>query len=227
MIRDNVEEALSGVKGANSIKLFGNDLNVLETDGQRVVNILNTIPGITNAGLFHIIGQPNLEIQIDRHECARYGINVSDVEAVVQVAVGGRAFTQMVEGEKRFDIVLRLPKDQRDDPEVIGRIPVDTPGQDGKPGARIPLKQLVKIDPHKPGAVLHLPREQPPLHPDQVQRAGPRPGLDDRRGPAEGERPQVRGQASARVRHRLVGRVRPDGAGQRAGCSGSCRCRSA
>src|SRR6202034_4455560 len=97
-------------------------------------------------------GQPNLEIQIDRHECARYGINVSDVEAVVQVAVGGRAFTQMVEGEKKFDIVLRLPIDQRDDPEVIGRIPVDAPGQDGKPGARIPLRQLVRIDPHKPGA---------------------------------------------------------------------------
>ena len=77
---------------------------------------------------------------------------MSDVEAVVQVAVGGRAFTQMVEGEKLFDIVLRLPKHQRDDPEVIDRIPVDTPGQDGKPGARIPLKQLAKIDPHKPGA---------------------------------------------------------------------------
>ncbi len=152
LIRDNVEEALSGVKGANSIKLFGNDLNVLERTGQRVINILNTVPGVANAGLFHIIGQPNLEIAIDRHECARYGINVSDVEAVVQVAVGGEAFTKMIEGEKRFDIVLRLPKHQRDDPEVIGRIPVDTPGQDGKPGARIPLRQLVKIDPHKPGA---------------------------------------------------------------------------
>src|SRR3954447_17463008 len=152
LIRDNVEEALSGVKGANSIKLFGNDLNVLEKQGQRVVNILSTIPGIANAGLFHIIGQPNLEIQIDRHECARYGINVSDVESVVQVAVGGRAFTQMVEGEKRFDIVLRLPKDQRDDPEVIERIPVDTPGESGKPVARIPLRQLVKIVPHKSGA---------------------------------------------------------------------------
>jgi cobalt-zinc-cadmium resistance protein CzcA len=152
LIRDNVEEALSGVKGANSIKLFGNDLHMLEEEGQRVVSILNTVPGIKDAGLFHIIGQPNLEIQIDRHECARYGINVADVEAVVQVAVGGRAFTQMVEGEKRFDIVLRLPKDQRDDPEVIGRIPVDTPGADGKPGARIPLNQLVKTDPHKPGA---------------------------------------------------------------------------
>jgi cobalt-zinc-cadmium resistance protein CzcA len=152
LIRDNVEEALSGVKGSNSIKLFGNDLETLERAGQRVVNILSTVPGVANAGLFHIVGQPNLEIQIDRHECARYGINVSDVEAVVQVAVGGRAFTQMIEGEKRFDIVLRLPKDQRSDPNVIERIPVDTPGQDGKPGARIPLSQLVKIVPHKAGA---------------------------------------------------------------------------
>jgi heavy metal efflux system protein len=152
LIRDNVEEALSGVKGANSIKLFGNDLEILESYGQRVVNILNTVPGISNAGLFHILGQPNLEIRIDRQKCARYGINVSDVEAVVQVAVGGRAFTRMVEGEKLFDIVLRLPADQRNDPEVIGRIPVDAPGQDGKPGARIPLSQLVDIDPHKPGA---------------------------------------------------------------------------
>jgi len=152
LIRDNVEEALSGVKGANSIKLFGNDLHVLEESGQRVAEILNKVPGVTGAALFHIIGQPNFEITIDRQECARYGVSVADVEEVVQVAVGGRAFTQMVEGEKRFDIVLRLPKDQRDDPEVIGRIPVDIPGREGKPGARVPLRQLVKIDPHKPGA---------------------------------------------------------------------------
>jgi cobalt-zinc-cadmium resistance protein CzcA len=152
LIRDNVEEALSGVKGANSIKLFGNDLEVLERKGQQVVNILNKVKGISNVGLFHILGQPNLEIRIDRQKCARYGINVADVEAVVQVAVGGRAFTQMVEGEKKFDIVLRLPVARRDDPEVIGRIPVDAPGQDGKPGARIPLQQLADIDPHKPGA---------------------------------------------------------------------------
>lgn len=152
LIRDNVEEALSGVKGANSIKLFGNDLHVLEESGQRVAEILNKVPGVTGAALFHIIGQPNFEITIDRHECARYGVSVADVEEVVQVAVGGRAFTQMVEGEKRFDIVLRLPKDQRDDPEVIGRIPVDIPGRGGAPGARVPLRQLVKIDPHKPGA---------------------------------------------------------------------------
>jgi cobalt-zinc-cadmium resistance protein CzcA len=152
LIRDNVEEALSGVKGANSIKLFGNDLKTLEDAGQRVVTILNSVNGISNAGLFHILGQPNLEIRIDRQECARYGINVADVEAVVQVAVGGRAFTQMVEGEKLYDIVLRLPKDQRDDPHVISRIQVDTPGSDGNPGARIPLDQVADIDPHRPGA---------------------------------------------------------------------------
>ena len=159
LIRDNVEEALSGVKGANSIKLFGNDLEALERAGQRVINILNKVRGISNPGLFHIVGQPNLEIQIDRHECSRYGINVSDVEAVVQVAVGGRAFTRMVEGEKLFDIVLRLPKDKRDDPEVIGRIPVDAPGQDGKPGVRIPLSQLATYRRAQARRRLHLPRE--------------------------------------------------------------------
>src|SRR3954451_573575 len=91
LIRDNVEEALSGVKGANSIKLFGNDLHTLEEAGQRVVNILRSVRGIENVGLFHIVGQPNLVIKIDRRECARYGVNVSDVESVVQVAIGGRA----------------------------------------------------------------------------------------------------------------------------------------
>ncbi|SIN74678.1 cobalt-zinc-cadmium resistance protein CzcA [Singulisphaera sp. GP187] len=153
LIRDNVEEALSGVKGANSIKFFGNDLATLEDVGQKVAKILGGVPGVQNPGLFHLIGQPNLEIRVDRHECARYGINVADVEAVVQVAIGGRAFTEMIEGEKKFDIVLRLPKDQRDDPDMIGRIPVDAPpSSDGKPGVRIPLSQLVEITPHKPGA---------------------------------------------------------------------------
>jgi|GEM_PF-15510 len=152
LIRDNVEEALSGVKGANSIKLFGNDLKMLEETGQRVVNILSKVHGVQNAGLFHILGQPNLEIRINRQECARYGINVADVESVVQVAVGGHAFTQMVEGEKLYDIVLRLPRSLRDDPEMIGKIPVDTNGTDGKPTARIPLSQLAEIIPHRTGA---------------------------------------------------------------------------
>ena len=152
LIRDNVEEALSGVKGANSVKLFGNDLQTLEDAGQRVVNILSGVKGIQNVGLFHILGQPNLEIVIDRQACARYGVNVADVETAIQVAIGGKAFSQMVEGEKLYDIVLRLPVSLRDDPTVISRIPVDTPGPDGKTGARIPLGQLAKINPHVPGA---------------------------------------------------------------------------
>ena len=148
----------------------------------------------------------------------RYGINVADVEAVVQVAIGGGGFTQMVEGEKIFDIVLRLPVDLRDDPEVIGRIPVDAPPRpDGKPGARIPLRQLARIDPHKPGAIVHLPREQPPVHPDQVQRPGPRPGLDHRRGRGEGQRPQVRRDAADKgYSIDWAGEFAADGGGQRA-----------
>src|SRR5262249_57042414 len=128
LIRDNLDEALSGIKGANSVKLIGTDLATLEETGKRVVNILRGIRGIENVGLFHIVGQPNLEIQIDRRACARYGVNVDDVEDIIQVAIGGRAFSEMVEGGKRYDIVLRLPKDLRDDPEDIRRIPAGLAG---------------------------------------------------------------------------------------------------
>jgi cobalt-zinc-cadmium resistance protein CzcA len=153
IIRDNVEEALSGVKGANSVKLFGPDLAQLETVGGHVVAALRDVPGITNVGIFHVVGEPTMEIRIDPKKCARYGLNVDDVESVVQVAVGGHAFTRMVEGEKLYDVVLRLPPDLRDDPEDIARIPVDAPpSADGRRGPRIPLAQLVTIEPHASGA---------------------------------------------------------------------------
>jgi cobalt-zinc-cadmium resistance protein CzcA len=152
LIRDNVLEALSGVKGANSVKLFGSDLNTLEDTASRVSNALRSVRGIKNVSVFHVVGQPSLEIRIDRRACARHGVNVADVEAVVQVAIGGKAFSQMVEGEKLYDIVLRFPEALRDDPDVIARIPIDVPGEDGHPGARLPLGQLAHIDPHKPGA---------------------------------------------------------------------------
>jgi len=152
LIRDNVEEALSGVKGANSVKLFGSDMHTLEEAGQRVATILNSIRGIENVGLFHVVGQPNLEIEIDRAACARHGINVADVEKAVQVAVGGQAFSQMVEGEKLYDIVLRLAPQLRSDPQVIGRLMVDVPARDNQPGYRVPLSALAQIVPHKPGA---------------------------------------------------------------------------
>jgi cobalt-zinc-cadmium resistance protein CzcA len=152
-IRDNVEEALSGVKGANSVKIVGTDLNQLEALGQRLTRTLREVKGIENVGMFHVVGQPNLQIEIDRSLCARHGVNVADVEKVVQVAIGGEAFSQMVEREKLFDIVLRLPPDLRNDPEIIGRVLVDVPGTaDDSPGYRIPLSQLTQIKAHKPGA---------------------------------------------------------------------------
>ncbi|WP_422922995.1 efflux RND transporter permease subunit [Singulisphaera sp. PoT] len=152
LIRDNVEEALSGVKGANSVKLFGSDLDDLEELGQKMVGVLQSVEGVVDVGMFHIMGQPNLEVQVDREACARYGINVADVEAAGQVAIGGRAFSRMVEGEKLYDIVLRLPRDLRDDPGDIARIPIDIPGTDGKAGTRIPMSHVSTIIPHKQGA---------------------------------------------------------------------------
>jgi cobalt-zinc-cadmium resistance protein CzcA len=152
-IRDNVEEALSGVKGANSVKIVGTDLKELEKLGERVSAILKTVPGIESVGMFHVVGQPNLLIEIDRGLCARYGVNVADVEKVVQVAIGGEAFSQMVEREKLFDIVLRLPPEMRNDPKIIGRILVDVPGSgEDSPGYHIPLSQLTHIQAHDPGA---------------------------------------------------------------------------
>ena len=152
-IRDNVEEALSGVKGANSVKIEGTDLNELESLGQKLTNILKEVPGIENVGMFHVVGQPNLQIEIDRSLCARHGVNVADVEKVVQVAIGGEAFSQMVEREKLFDIVLRLPPELRNDPQIIGRVLVNVPGSsEDSPGYRIPLSQLADIKPHTPGA---------------------------------------------------------------------------
>lgn len=152
LIRDNIDEALSGIKGANSIKLFGSDLATMEGLGEKVMNTLKTVPGIEKVGIFHTSGQPNLEILIDRGACARYGINVDDVEEIVQVAIGGKAFSQMVEGEKRYDIVLRVPADLRSDPDAIARTPIDIPSKDGRPAARIPLSHLAVINAHKSGA---------------------------------------------------------------------------
>jgi cobalt-zinc-cadmium resistance protein CzcA len=148
LIRDNIDEALSGVKGANSLKLFGSDLRTLETTGAQVADALRDVHGIENVAVVDIMGQPNLEINIDRAACARYGVNVDDVNDVIQVAIGGKPFSKMVEGEKLYDITLRLPQELRNDPEDISRIPVEQPGGD----SQVPLAHLTHIEPHKAGA---------------------------------------------------------------------------
>jgi cobalt-zinc-cadmium resistance protein CzcA len=147
LIRDNIDEALSGVKGANSLKLFGSDLTILEKTGAQVATALRSVHGIENVAVVDIMGQPNLEITPDRAACARYGVNIDDVNEVIQVAIGGKPFSKMVEGEKLYDITLRLPQELRNDPEDIARIPVDKPG-----GGQIPLAHLTRIEPHKTGA---------------------------------------------------------------------------
>ena len=140
VIEDNVEEAMSGVKGENSIKLFGADLKLMETKAAEIESVMRTVPGVKDLGIFRLIGQPNLLIQVDREASARYGLRVSDVNAVVQAAIGGQAVTQVYEGEKRFDLVVRFLPEYRQDVESIGNISVNTPD-----GARIPLKQLAAI----------------------------------------------------------------------------------
>jgi cobalt-zinc-cadmium resistance protein CzcA len=133
-IRDNVMEALSGVKGDNSVKIIGPDLDELERLADKTKTILGSIHGIENVGIFHIMGQPNLEFPVDRGKCARWGVNVADVQNVIKSAVGGQAFTQMIEGEKTFDVTLRWPESLRGSEEAILDIPVDITNNTVTPG---------------------------------------------------------------------------------------------
>jgi cobalt-zinc-cadmium resistance protein CzcA len=126
MIRDNVLEALSGVKGENSVKIIGPNLDELETLAEQFNSTMSRIPGIKDPGIFHIKGQSNVALQVDRAKCAMWSVSVADVEDVVQSAVGGMPFTQMIEGERIFDVSLRWPERLRSDQESILNIPVDT-----------------------------------------------------------------------------------------------------
>jgi cobalt-zinc-cadmium resistance protein CzcA len=140
VIQDNVEEAMSGVKGENSIKLFGADLKTMETLAGQIEKHMHQIRGVKDLGVFRLLGQPNLLIKVDRQAIARYGLNVHDVNAVVQAAIGGQAVTQVYEGERLFDLVIRFLPEYRQDVDAISNILVSTPD-----GARIPLKQVATI----------------------------------------------------------------------------------
>jgi cobalt-zinc-cadmium resistance protein CzcA len=124
-IRDNVMESLSGVKGDNSVKIFGPNLDELEHLADKLKTRLNAINGITNVGVFRVKGQPNLEIPIDSDKCNYWAVSVEDVNGVINTAVGGKPVTKMIEGEKRFDIALRYPERLRNSEEAIMNIPVE------------------------------------------------------------------------------------------------------
>jgi cobalt-zinc-cadmium resistance protein CzcA len=138
-ISDNLEEAVSGVKGALAIKIYGDDLKTLEAKGDEIVNAMRGIRGVEDLGMFRILGQPNLNFEVDREQAARFGINVSDVQDAIQTAVGGGALTQVLVGEQRYDLVLRYLPQYRDTKEAIERIRLLSPT-----GERVSLAQLTK-----------------------------------------------------------------------------------
>lgn len=139
-IQDNVEEAMSGVKGENSIKLFGDDLEKLESTAQKIAEVMKTVQGVSDLGIFGELGQPNLLIRVDRQAAARYGVMPADVNGTIQAAIGGQAVTQVLDGERRFDVVVRFKSQYRDSEDAIGAIQVNTPD-----GQRIPLRQVADI----------------------------------------------------------------------------------
>jgi cobalt-zinc-cadmium resistance protein CzcA len=124
-IRDNVMEAISGVKGDNSVKIYGPDLDKLEELAEATKKVVSRVSGVRDAGIFRIMGQANLEFAVDKEKCKRWGVQVADVNAVIDSAVHGKALTQMVEGEKTFDVTLRWPGQRREDKTAILEIPVD------------------------------------------------------------------------------------------------------
>ncbi|HET7108502.1 MAG TPA: CusA/CzcA family heavy metal efflux RND transporter [Candidatus Acidoferrum sp.] len=136
-ISDNMEEAVSGVKGELAVKMYGDDLKQLEAKGDEVVNVMRTVAGVEDLGLFRVLGQPNLNLRVEREKAARYGINVSDVQDAVETAIGGKAVTQVLEGEKRYDVVVRYLPQFRDTREAIENVRIAAPG-----GERVSLGQL-------------------------------------------------------------------------------------
>ena len=137
---DAVDEAETGLKSALAVKIFGPDLTTLENKGKAIKAVLAHVRGIRDVTLVHELGQPSLSIAINRAKIARYGINVDDVNGLIQTAIGGDVATQVVQQEKEFDLVVRLAGKYRNDPEAIGNILVATPG-----GQHIPLKELADI----------------------------------------------------------------------------------
>ena len=140
-IADNMEEAVSGVKGQLATKIYGDDLPTLEDKAQQMVAVMRTVNGIEDLGVFRVLGQPNLNVTVDRAMAARYQINVADVQDAVQTAVGGTTLTQVLQGEARYDLTLRYLSQFRNTKRAIQNIRLSSPA-----GERVSLAQLCRID---------------------------------------------------------------------------------
>jgi cobalt-zinc-cadmium resistance protein CzcA len=139
-IADNMEEAVSGVKGELALKIYGDDLRKLEQLGDRIVEIMRRVSGVQDLGIFRVIGQPNLNLVVDRAKADRFGVNVSDVQDVIETAVGGKAVSQILEGERRYDLVVRYAPAFRQTIEDIQNIRVLSPS-----GERVSLSQMCDV----------------------------------------------------------------------------------
>ena len=143
-IQDNVEEGLSGVKGANSVKIIGRDLAKLEQLSDQVMKEMAKIPGVTDLGVFPVLGQPNLNVTVDRAKAARYGLNAGDINTVVQAALGGTAATTLLEADRQFNVTVRLAPQYRDNIDSVSNIKVGYQTAAGV-NAYVPLSELAEI----------------------------------------------------------------------------------
>jgi len=140
-IADNMEEAVSGVKGELAIKLYGDDLRVLEEKGDEIVNVMRHVSGVEDLGLFRVLGQPSLNITVDRQQAARHSINVADVQDAVETSVGGKAVSQVLQGEQRYDLVVRYQAPYRETKEAIENIRLLSTS-----GERVSVAQLARVE---------------------------------------------------------------------------------
>jgi heavy metal efflux system protein len=148
-IQDNVEEAASGVKGENSVKLFGNELELLEGTAEKIRDVLQTVPGITDLAVFNPLGQPTIRIDVDRVRAARLGLAPGDINATVQAAIGGQAAGDLYESgsDRHFPMVVRLERQYRADPEAIRRIAIAAPDPSGNGATvQVPLTEVAKVE---------------------------------------------------------------------------------
>ncbi len=143
-IQDNIEEGLSGVKGANSVKIVGRDLAKLEQLANRVMEEMAKVQGVTDLGIFPVLGQPNLNIKVDRERAARYGLNVGDVNTIVQAALGGTLATTLLESDRQFSVTVRLAPEYRNSIEAVRNIKVGYQTPSGV-NAYVPLSELADI----------------------------------------------------------------------------------
>ncbi len=152
-IQERVDELISGVKTEVAIKLFGDDLQILKVKADQIAAIMETVKGVKDVKVEHIFGQSYLTVDIDRHKIARRGINVADIQEIIETAIAGKQATQVFEGERRFSLLVRFPEEQRNSIKVIGDILLKGPS-----GALIPLSDLATIE-LREGPV-HISREQ-------------------------------------------------------------------